>query len=96
MTEPKTLTPQEALRALADGKRLTKKGWDGWIELNGEHIVSSGAGGMRLLRIIVNYSAFITTPIWLPITFWYVMISGLIEGDKSIRATATGKEWYWE
>lgn len=27
MTQPKTLTPQEALRALADGKKLTSSVW---------------------------------------------------------------------
>lgn len=51
---------------------------------------------MRLIKIIVNYSALITTPVWLPIAFWYVVIASLIEGDKSIWAAATGKEWYWK
>jgi DNA/RNA endonuclease G (NUC1) len=51
---------------------------------------------MRLIRIIVNYSAFITAPVWVPITFWYVMVASFIEGDKTLRAVATGKEWCWK
>jgi hypothetical protein len=43
MNEPTTLSPAEALRALADGKRLTKKGWKGWVELNDGHLVSNNA-----------------------------------------------------
>lgn len=38
MTEPKILSPQEALRALADGKKLKLKRWTFFIQFNGMFI----------------------------------------------------------
>lgn len=39
MTPPKTLSPAEALRALADGKKLTCKVWEsGFVHLSNENI----------------------------------------------------------
>lgn len=45
MTNKKTLTPAEALRALADGKKLTFEGWgDGFIHLKNDAIQFDGEG----------------------------------------------------
>lgn len=43
MTDKKTLSPAEALKALSEGKRLTHDGWKGWIYLN-EHRITDENG----------------------------------------------------
>lgn len=56
MTEPKTLSPQEALRALADGKKLSLPGWVGkYINLNGDAICYGGGAVVSF----TSYDGFI-------------------------------------
>lgn len=85
MTEPKILSPAEALRALADGKRLTKKGWDGWVELNGEHLVSSDARAYATHAFDAFYEY--TEPA--PKVVWVEYLCFHIKDNKCI-----GTEWY--
>lgn len=41
MSEPKTLSPAEALRALAEGKKLTRAGWDMCLHMVNGRLVSN-------------------------------------------------------
>lgn len=69
----KTLTPQEALRALADGKKLSLPGWVGkYINLNGDAICYGGGAVVSF----TSYDGFIeyTEPkpkvVWVEYLVW--------------------------